>query len=242
MTERFALGVFRVPAPAVALALLMTIAAAPLRAALPNLGSCPACANGGLAGMDGGGYDPALASSGGAPKTAAAPAPISTPEPTPTPVRTVSAPAVAPAAESAPKAAPALALATTPEGWLRADFAVLAGFAYAPPERAGDPLAGVPPSIRALDGKTVVASGFMLPFRMEGARCRQFLLLRNQMACCFGVPPGPNEWIVANSAKGVPINQDTPVTVVGTLRVGAKFDGEAFAGLYELEVDDARAP
>jgi hypothetical protein len=124
------------------------------------------------------------------------------------------------------------------DGVLAVDFARLASFAYTPPRPGDAPMAGVPPVVRALDGRRVRVTGYMLPFAMEAGRCRQFLILRSQMACCYGTVPQPTEWIVATSAKGVPPEQDTPVSFAGTLRVGATFDQGVFTGVYSLEVDD----
>ena len=156
-------------------------------------------------------------------------------------------PATAPgvAATAAPSAVPDSPKlpgfpAPGPDGVTTLDFAGLAGFAYAQPAAGDPPLTGLPAPVRALDGRRVRVTGFMLPIRMEGGRCREFLLLRNQMACCYGVAPAPTEWIVATSAKGVAPEQDLPVAFTGTLRVGARFDQGVFTGVYALEVDDAR--
>lgn len=127
------------------------------------------------------------------------------------------------------------------EGRRVVDFSQLAGFAYTPPadsaERPRDPCAGIPEEVRKLDGKRVSISGYMLPIKMEDGRAKQFLILRNQMACCYGVAPAPNEWIVVRSAKGVAPTQDVVAVYIGILRVGVLREQGYFIGIYELELE-----
>jgi hypothetical protein len=121
------------------------------------------------------------------------------------------------------------------------DFEELAGFAYTPPSDGAawpaDTLAGIPEAVRKLAGRRVSVSGFMLPIKLEAGRVTQFLILRNQMACCYGVAPAPNEWIVARSRAGLAAVADTPVSYTGVLRVGAKREEGFFIGIYELELE-----
>ncbi len=61
----------------------------------------------------------------------------------------------------------------------------------------------------------------MLPTRVDKGMVTEFLLLRNQMGCCYGMAPGLCEWIeVHTSGKGVKPLVDDLVTVYGTLHVG----------------------
>src|SRR5258708_1142300 len=65
---------------------------------------------------------------------------------------------------------------------------------------------------------------------------RDLLLLRNQMMCCFGRQPEPNEWVVVKMAgPGVPSKMDTPLSLYGTLHVGEMFENNVFEGLYQLD-------
>ena len=94
----------------------------------------------------------------------------------------------------------------------------------------------IPENVRALDGKRVCISGYMLPIRMENGLVKDFLLLRNQMMCCYGRQPEPNEWVVVKmSGKGVPSKMDTPLSLYGTLHVGEMFENHVFEGLYQLD-------
>jgi hypothetical protein len=94
----------------------------------------------------------------------------------------------------------------------------------------------IPDNVRALDGKRVCISGYMLPIRMENGLVKDFLLLRNQMMCCYGRQPEPNEWVVVKMAgPGVPGKMDTPLSLYGTLHVGEMFENHVFEGLYQLD-------
>jgi len=65
-----------------------------------------------------------------------------------------------------------------------------------PAPRETDPADLIPGQVRQLDGKRVRLDGYMLPVRMENGLVKQFLAIRSPMVCCYGVTPGPNEWVV----------------------------------------------
>ncbi len=93
--------------------------------------------------------------------------------------------------------------------------------------------------IKAMNGKKVEIQGFMLPLDMSGDNLRTFMLLKDQMACCYGNIPRLNEWVYVRvpTKKKINIHQDVLVTLLGRLRVGAKFEGEVLTGIYHLELD-----
>ena len=97
----------------------------------------------------------------------------------------------------------------------------------------------ISPRIQAMDGKRIEIEGFMLPLDMSEGNLRTFMLLRDQMACCFGNIPRLNEWVYVRVPKNkkVSVHQDVWVTLLGTLRVGAKFESEVLTGIYHLELD-----
>ena len=97
----------------------------------------------------------------------------------------------------------------------------------------------ISPEIQAMDGRKVEIQGFMLPLDMSEGNLRTFMLLKDQMACCFGNIPRLNEWVYVRvpKKKQVSIHQDVPITLFGTLRVGAKFEREVLTGIYHLELD-----
>ena len=97
----------------------------------------------------------------------------------------------------------------------------------------------ISPELQAMDGKQVEIQGFMLPLDMSEGNLRTFMLLKDQMACCFGNIPRLNEWVYVRvpKKKQISVHQDVPITLFGTLRVGAKFEREVLTGIYHLELD-----
>ena len=97
----------------------------------------------------------------------------------------------------------------------------------------------ISPQIQAMNDKRVEIQGFMLPLDMSEGNLRTFMLLKDQMACCFGNMPRLNEWVYVRVPKNkkIGIHQDVPITLFGTLQVGAKFEGEVITGIYHLELD-----
>ncbi len=69
------------------------------------------------------------------------------------------------------------------------------------------------------------------------------MLLKDQMACCFGTIPLLNEWVYVKVPKNKTISsyQDELVTLYGTLRVGARFEDDMLTGIYHLELDRLEA-
>ena len=119
-------------------------------------------------------------------------------------------------------------------------FEQLASFDFTPPPEGAaikpGSVAQIPSKVQALDGKRVRLTGFMLPTKVERGLVREFLLLRNPMSCCYGIPPQPNEWVVVKmKGDGTAPIMDRPLNFYGTLHVGELYDGNTFAGLYRLD-------
>ncbi|HTZ19965.1 MAG TPA: DUF3299 domain-containing protein [Opitutaceae bacterium] len=101
----------------------------------------------------------------------------------------------------------------------------------------------IPAKVRALDGRRVCITGYMLPTKEENGRVKECLLLRNQMMCCFGRRPELNEWVVVKmKGAGVQNKMDTPIVFYGTLHVGEMFENHVFEGLYELDGEKISIP
>jgi hypothetical protein len=97
----------------------------------------------------------------------------------------------------------------------------------------------VPRKIRNLSGKTVALEGFMVPTVVdEQNRVKEFLLMPDQLSCCFGQAPEANGWVVARSEEGVDVAMDRVIRVLGTLTVQERWDEEFFVGLYHVECDE----
>ena len=77
-----------------------------------------------------------------------------------------------------------------------------------------------------------------MPVALEDGRTREFLLLRTQSACCFGLVPRVNELIIVKvPAPGVVPKPDVPVVVGGRLEL--KWIGAAgqLTAIYEIAGD-----
>ncbi len=133
----------------------------------------------------------------------------------------------------------------TQSGYAKIAFSQLAGFPFADPPQPLPPgtpppdvLAQVPASVRRLDGKKVVLTGFMLPTKMEAGFATEFFFLSSSQLCCFGVTPSANEWIIVKMKKeGLPAVQDVPMSLAGRLRVRAQWTDGFLTSIYELEGD-----
>lgn len=150
------------------------------------------------------------------------------------------------AAGAAETGAAAVALRGTPEGdYVHYPFDALAAFEYDPylildaPTDDGAPPEQIPKSIKALDGKRVAIQGFMVPVQMVKDNVRYFLLVRNQMLCCFGVAVGMNEWIYITMGENSNARyvQDVPVMVYGTLHVGEEIRDGMVMSIYRMDGD-----
>lgn len=135
----------------------------------------------------------------------------------------------------------------TDNGYLKLGFDQLASYNFVPP--TFDPAANpnvkpptgeeqIPEQVKSWNGKKAVVTGFMVPVKMEKGVVTEFLLMRNQMACCFGGVPNMNEWVVVKMKKGgIQPLMDVPVQFYGDLKVGAMFENGYMTGLYEMECD-----
>jgi hypothetical protein len=96
----------------------------------------------------------------------------------------------------------------------------------------------LPPEVKALDGRKVRVEGFMLPMLVKEGKASEFLIMANQLSCCYGQPPRFCDFITAKAASDpVPMVQDRVLVYEGTLHVADTFDGKVWTGLYTLELD-----
>lgn len=135
------------------------------------------------------------------------------------------------------------------EKYLRVSFARLSSFQFKVTDEIADANADpttaserthaqFPNTVKILSEKQVAITGFMLPLKVANGLATDFLLLKNQSACCYGVMPRINEWVVVRTAgKGVKPIKDVPVTVQGTLHVGEIREEGHLTGIYRLDCD-----
>jgi hypothetical protein len=122
-------------------------------------------------------------------------------------------------------------------------FEVLASFHYAVPgfDAPADAAAAqakgqIPESVRKLDAKTVAITGFMLPTKFQDGKVTEFLLMKDQSACCFGAMPRINEWIIVRMGQGgIPPLMDIPLTLGGKLKVGELYEEGYLSAIYQLD-------
>ena len=149
----------------------------------------------------------------------------------------------------APRALAADAAIPAPEvedGYLKLGFDRLSSFKFVAPEF--DPVANpkatpptgeeqIPAVVKGWNGKKAVITGFMLPTKLENGKAVEFLLMANQMACCYGTVPNMNDWVIVRMPKGVPITQDVPISFRGTFTVNPTFESGYMTGIYQLEAE-----
>ncbi len=102
--------------------------------------------------------------------------------------------------------------------------------------KPGRVLGFVPRAVRQLDGKEVALTGFMLPIRIHNHLVTEFMLLRTQNTCCFGIPPELHEVVeVLRLESPVKVLMDTPITVVGHLHVKERWEGTFLCSIYQMD-------
>lgn len=123
-------------------------------------------------------------------------------------------------------------------------FDQLAGFDFATPtldrERPIEPqvaalLERIPWSVRKFDGAKVVMSGYMLPVVVEDGLVREFILMKDQQGCCYGMMPAMNEWVVVKIPSGVNAAMDETIFIYGTIKVGPQVNDGYLAGIYQID-------
>lgn len=148
-------------------------------------------------------------------------------------------------------AAAAASPAPGPDGYIPVTFQVLAGFDYGLKALSRDDNAttgseernrNLPPEVRALNGRKVSVTGFMMPIEFVGGRVRSFLLMKNQLLCCFGIAPRLNDFVAVRvmDEKGIPATKDVPIAARGVLEVGEVINNGIPLALYTMRAEEVR--
>lgn len=143
----------------------------------------------------------------------------------------------------------------TPDGqYTKVTFSALGSFEYELPDpdvirESADPTKPpkeqIPSEIKDLDAEPVVVVGFMVPIEIDReGKVKSFALTQNQAFCCYGVPPGMNEWIMVEMEEGktAPFKLDLPVATYGQIDVGEEIEDGYILSIYRMtggEVIDA---
>lgn len=140
-----------------------------------------------------------------------------------------------------------VAAAKAEDGFVRAGFDVLSNFKYDTYEvydeaSGGRPLTKsddvIPAHIKAYDGKRVVVKGFLMPLRLKKGLVTEFLLYRDQAACCFGKAAQMNHYMrVTMKDKGFAPGSMVTHKVYGTLQVGEIYVQGYLTGIYQMTAE-----
>lgn len=95
----------------------------------------------------------------------------------------------------------------------------------------------IPTQMKAYDGRRVSVSGFILPLRTRKGLVTEFLLLRDQGACCFGARAQINHFIRVTHPGGIKVGEPVPWRVSGTIRVGEIYIQGYLTGIYQLQAE-----
>jgi hypothetical protein len=151
-----------------------------------------------------------------------------------------------PLASRAAIAEPVIPAPEVDAGYLKLGFDRLSSFKFVAPEF--DPVANpkatpptgeeqIPAIVKGWNGKKAIITGFMLPTKLDNGKAVEFLLMANQMACCYGTVPNMNDWVIVRMPKGVPITQDVPISFRGTFTVSPTFESGYMTGIYQLDAE-----
>ena len=99
-----------------------------------------------------------------------------------------------------------------------------------------------PREVLDLDGTKAAIQGFVIPIRFEAERLKVFILVRNQLFCCYGAAPKINEWVLVTMAGDLtaPVYIDKPIIVLGTLSTGVLLQDEEVVSVYRMSATEVR--
>lgn len=96
----------------------------------------------------------------------------------------------------------------------------------------------IPAEVKAFNEKAVALTGFMLPVKWRDGLVTDFMLLPNQMGCCYGMMPRINDVVVVNTAgRGVKAVPDVPISVLGSFHAGALRSDNYLIGIYQIDCE-----
>lgn len=137
------------------------------------------------------------------------------------------------------------------KGFLGINWGDVGGFKYdvilrSPQDYLGPdegPQRTIPQRVLELNKKNVSITGFMMPVNAGPDGCSSFVLVRDRVFCCYGMPPGLTDWIMVQMQDGrkVEYRKDTPTTVFGELDVSPDGDKIVYS-LFRISASDAEFP
>jgi hypothetical protein len=92
----------------------------------------------------------------------------------------------------------------------------------------------IPKDVKALTGTMVKLTGFMIPLD-QADKIRQFVLVPDLFACCFGQPPQVQHSIIVACPEGKAVSYfPDEITVEGKLKVEEKKDDGFIVSIFEI--------
>lgn len=94
-----------------------------------------------------------------------------------------------------------------------------------------------PPDIVDLVGREIALEGYVIPGEIVKGNLRDFMLVRDLQACCFGGAPRADEWIdvVMDEDSSAEYHRYLPVVVTGTFGLGGQQDSTGKAlGMFKM--------
>lgn len=117
---------------------------------------------------------------------------------------------------------------SVPGDWSPAAWPVISGFDY---EEGME----LPPPVEELDGKEVMAWGYLLQLEED-----QFLLVQSLWSCCFGSPPDLHEAIVVRADPDARRYEGRGVRVYGRFEASELSEDGYVTSLYRLDAAHVR--
>lgn len=93
----------------------------------------------------------------------------------------------------------------------------------------------VPDEIQALDEELVELHGYLLPVELKEGKLASFLLLSDQLACCYGVEPAVNSWVYVTLDEPSEVLVDQLILVRGRFFVQPLVEGGQVLGIYGMQ-------
>ena len=126
---------------------------------------------------------------------------------------------------------------------MKSDYGLLLDHLY-PEEDPEVPLKPFefPEKVQALDGTEIELLGYMIPTDYVERKVREFMLVRDTGACCFGGIPRPDEWalVTAEGEEGFEYHPYLPIVVKGTFTILAPGEDPDFPVVYTLSAVSVR--
>ena len=98
----------------------------------------------------------------------------------------------------------------------------------------------IPKDVQSLSGATVKLTGFMIPLD-QADKIKQFVLVPDLFACCFGQPPQVQHSIIVSCPEGKAVSYfPEQIVVEGKLTVDEKKDDGFIVSIFQVDVTSVK--